>query len=79
MILENLGYRQATEIDGLQVYQREGFNRVSIVRHPLWTDAHPVYRTVKSEAELVFKNCKIDALNPFEVIRHPAGVLSPGA
>lgn len=79
VILENLGYRQATEIGGLQVYRREGFNRVSIVRHPLWTDAHPLYRTVKSETGLVFKNCEIDALNPFEVIRHPAGVLSPGA
>ena len=41
VILENLGYRQATEIGGLQVYWREGFNRVSIVRHPLWTDALP--------------------------------------
>ena len=79
VILENLGYRQATEIGGLQVYRRNGFNRASIVRHPLWTDAHPVYGRVKAEAELIFKDCKIDALNPFEIIRHPAGVLSPSA
>ena len=79
VILENLEYRQATEIGGLQVYWRKGFNRASIVRHPLWTDAHPVYRRVKSEAELIFEDCKIDALNPFEIIRHPAGVLSPSA
>ena len=49
------------------------------MRHPLWTDAHPVCRRVKSEAELIFKDCKIDALNPFEIIMHPAGVLSPSA
>ena len=78
VMLENLGYGDGTDISGLQVYKHRNreFNRVSIVLHPLWTDAHPIYRTVKLEAEQIFKNCKINTLNPFEVIRHPAGVLS---
>ena len=76
VMLENLGYGEITKIGSLQVYRHPGYRRVSIVRHPLWTDAHPVYRSVKLEAERIFKNCKIGALNPFEVIRHPAGVLS---
>ncbi len=79
VMLENLGYGEATEIGSLQAYLHKGYNRVSIVRHPLWTDLHPIYRTAKLEAERIFEVCKIDALNPFEIIRHPAGVLSSGA
>ncbi len=77
--LENLGYREDMEIGSLQAYLHQKYNRVSIVRHPLWTDCHPIYRTVKLEAERIFKGYKIDALNPFEIIRHPAGVLSSSA
>ncbi len=76
VLLENLGYGEAAEIDCLQVYKHKGFNRVSIVRHPLWTDDHPIYRTVAMEAAQRFRGCKIDAVSPFEVIRHPASVLS---
>ena len=75
-ILENLGYGEATEIDGLQAYKHNSFNQVRIVRHPLWTDDHAIYKTVKMEAGKLFKNCQIGPLNPFEIIRHPAGVLS---
>ena len=76
VMLKNLGYREAAELSGLQVYKHEGFNRLGILRHPFWTDDHPIYETARLEAERSFKNCRIDALNPFEVIRHPAGVLS---
>ena len=77
-ILKNLGYREVPEIDGLQAYKHMKFDQVRIVRHPLWTDDHPVYNTVKLEAEKHFKNSQIGPLNPFEIIRHPASVLSNG-
>ena len=77
VILENLGYSEATEIDGLQVYPHRGFNRVGIVRHPLWTDDHTTYRAVEATAAESFKGFTIDALNPFEIIRRPASVLAP--
>ena len=53
-------------------------NRVGIVRHPLWNDDHPIYSAAKRQAEDIFKGYSIEALNPFEVIRHPAGTLSLG-
>ncbi len=77
-ILASLGYREATEVGSLQAYWHPGLEKVSIMRHPLWTDAHPVYKAVKLEAGQIFKGCKIEALNPFEVIRHPASVLASG-
>ena len=62
----------------LQAYRHENFKRVIIVRHPLWKDNHPVYMSARSEAEVLFRGDKIVPVNPFEVIRHPAGVLSSG-
>ena len=78
VMLENLGYGNATEINGLQVYTHQGLNRVSIVRHPLWTDAHTIYLAVEAEAARRFKGFTIDGLSPFEIIRHPASVLAAG-
>ena len=78
VLLSNLGYRESIELNGLLVYNHEPLNRVGIVRHPLWNDEHPVYNAAKLEAEEIFKGSNIRALNPFEVIRHPAGVLAPG-
>ena len=78
VLLENLGYRESIELNGLLVYSHGSLNRVGIVRHPLWTDEHPVYSAARLEAEETFRGCNVGALNPFEVIRHPAGVLASG-
>ena len=78
VILKNLEYGEAVELDGLLVHKHKMLNRVGIVRHPLWTDDHPVYSAARLQAEEIFKGCNVEALNPFEVIRHPAGVLSRG-
>ena len=78
VILKNLGYEDAVELNGLLAHNHKILNRVGIVRHPLWNDDHPVYSAARLQAEEIFKGCNVDALNPFEVIRHPAGVLSPG-
>ena len=76
VMLENLGYTTATELGVLQAYQHIGLGRVSIVRHPLWTDDHPDYQVAKAEAWSRFPNCDVGAVNPFEIIRHPASVLA---
>ena len=74
--LENLGYREGVTLSGLTAYRHQVFDTVSIVRHPLWTDEHPVYQAAKLDAEQIFKNCTVQALNPFEIIRRPASVLA---
>ena len=78
VILKSLGYGESVELNGLLAHNHKMLNRVGIVRHPLWNDDHPVYSAAKLQAEEIFKGCDIEAMNPFEVIRHPAGVLSPG-
>ena len=76
-ILMNLGYTRAKVIDGLDVYAHRSLKRIGILRHPLWTNGHHVYRAVKGEAERLYADWEIHALNPFDIIRHPAGVFSP--
>ena len=78
VILESLGYGEAVELNGLLAHNHKMLDRVGIVRHPLWNDDHPVYSAARLQAEEIFKGCNVEALNPFEVIRHPAGVLCPG-
>lgn len=74
--LENLGYQEGPALNGLSVYRHQVFDVVSIIRHPLWTDEHPAYKAAKEEAERLYSNCATEALNPFEIIRHPASVLA---
>ena len=73
--LRNLGYGQSMQFGILRGYINNRLG-VKIVRHPLWTDDHPIYRTAKSEASRQFPNYKISAVNPFEVIRRPSDLLS---
>ena len=75
-MLENLGYATTTGLGDLQAYQHVGLGRVSIIRHPLWTDDHPAYQVARAEARSRFPNCAVDAVTPFEIIRHPASVLA---
>ena len=74
--LENLGYHKGVTLSGLTAYKHQVFDTVSIVRHPLWTDEHPVYQAAKLEAEQIFQKYTVKALNPFEIIRRPASVLA---
>ena len=78
-ILRNLGYTDAKVVDGIHIYRHKPLKRIAILRHPLWTDDHSVYKAVEREVERLFGGCGIHALNPFEIIRHPAGVFSPRA
>ena len=75
-IMINLGFTNKSGVDGLSVYHHQVHNRVGIMRHPLWTDDHPVYRKAESKVKELFENCEIHPLNPFDVIRHPATALS---
>ena len=78
IMLESLGFTRETEFVGLQAYRHDPLGRVSIVRHPLWTDDNPLYAEARAEAQNAFPNCVVNAVNPFEVIRHPASVLAAG-
>lgn len=74
--LNSLGYTQREDFGSLNGYVDSDSNRVKIERHPLWTDKHPTYKAARSEAESRFQNHDIKAINPFEVIRRPASLLS---
>ena len=77
VLLQNLGFSRQPPLNGLLTFSHQALQRVGILRHPLWTDEHPVYRTAKSQAEETHKGHTVQPLNPFEVIRHPAGILAP--
>ncbi len=77
-IMESLGYVGEADMFGFQTFKHTKFDQVRIVRHPLWTDNHLSYEAVKREAENRFNNCQILPLNPFEIMRHPAAVISQG-
>ena len=77
VLLENLGFSRELDLNGLFAFSHQTLQRVGILRHPLWTEEHPVYRTAKSRAEETYKGYTVQPLNPFEVIRHPAGILAP--
>lgn len=77
VLLENLGFSHELDLNGLLTFSHQPLKRVGILRHPLWTDEHPLYRTAKFQAEEIYKGYTVQPLNPFEVIRHPAGILAP--
>ena len=77
-ILESLGYLEESDLIGFQTFKHKRFDQVRIIRHPLCADNHFSYQAARREADRRFKNCQIAPLNPFEVIRHPAAVISQG-
>ena len=76
VLLESLRFRGEVELSGLSVFVNKDINRVSILRHPLWTDDHPNYQAARAQAQEEYRGFDIEPINPFEVIRHPAGVLA---
>ena len=74
-LLESLGYQRRADAAGLQVYEHNAMG-VRILRHPLWTDAHPTYAAARLEAAAKFGGRETAAINPFETMRRPAGALS---
>lgn len=81
-LLGSLGYDRRDDAGGLSVYEHRGLKRAAILRHPLWTDDHPIYAAARREtasrleASGRFAEMEIRALNPFETLRHPAGALA---
>ena len=75
-LLGSLGYQRRDDAVGLPVYEHRSLKRAAILRHPLWTDDHPIYEMARLEASGRFAEMKIRALNPFEALRHPAGALA---
>lgn len=75
LTLTSLGYEGPEQLGELSGYVNTRQKWLKIVRHPLWTDSHPVYQIAKAEAMHQFQDHAIGAVNPFEIIRRPADVL----
>ena len=73
----SLGYNaQPIELGDLRGYVNQIRKRVMIVRHPLWTNAHPIYQASRNEAGRLYPSHAIVPTNPFEAIRRPADLIS---
>ena len=77
--LISLGYSGPSKFGDLGGYIHRGQKWIKIVRHPLWTDDHPVYLAARAEAARKFPNHSAEAINPFEILRRPSDVLSHNA
>ena len=67
---------QPIEFGDLRGYLHPNHKRLTIVRHPLWTDNHPIYQAARDEAIGRYPGYTIAPTNPFEVIRRPADLIS---
>ena len=74
--LTSLGYEGPRQFGELTGYLHHRQKWLKIVRHPLWTDSHPIYQAAELEAIRQFSSHNISAVNPFETIRRPADVLA---
>jgi hypothetical protein len=74
-ILNSLGYRSRENFNNLQGYIRSVQGRISsrivIVRHPLWTDNHPLWQRAVEEAQKRYPGYEIVPANPFRILRRP--------
>ena len=73
--LVSLGYQGPKRLADLIGYGHVSQNWVKIIRHPLWTDNHPIYQKARAEAARQFPDHGISAINPFEAIRRPSDAL----
>jgi hypothetical protein len=74
-ILNSLGYRSRENFNNLQGYIRSGKGkikpRILIIRHPLWTDNHPLWQRAVEEAQKRYPGYEIVPANPFRILRRP--------
>jgi hypothetical protein len=77
--LEGLGYTAKGDSAGLATFAKKlqsGVVTVLVVRHPLWSDDHPVWREAVVEATANHGNVQVVRANPFRVLRQPAHYLA---
>ena len=72
--MQRIGYRPPVQFADLQGYVHRSPQRQQILIecHPLWTDAHPVYRAAITAAQQQYPHHSIHSINPFRALRRPA-------
>lgn len=73
--ISRLGYTATAPVAGLHSYINTHRKIIGIVRHPLWTDAHPRWQMACAEAAAAHPELEVRALNPFRILRRPADAL----
>lgn len=75
-LLENLGFQRAPQDFPLPVWTGNKGREVRIVRHPLWTDGHPISQQTFGQVQQAYPQANIQAINPFLTLRRPGDVLA---
>ena len=75
-LLENLGFQRASQSFPLPVWTGNRQREVRIVRHPLWTNEHPIWRQTLEQVKQAYPQANIQAINPFLTLRRPGDVLA---
>ncbi len=75
-LLTNLGFKPSAHSDvPLPVWTGNRQREVRIVRHPLWTDEHPIWQEVRTTVQQEYPRANLQAINPFLVLRRPGDCL----
>ncbi len=75
-LLENLGFRRASQDFPLSVWTGNKGREVRIARHPLWTDEHPIWQQTFEQVKQAYPQANIQAINPFLTLRRPGDILA---
>jgi Lhr-like helicase len=75
-LLENLGFQQVSQDFLLPVWTGNRGREVRIVRHPIWTDEHPIWQQTVEQVRQAYPQAHIQAINPFLTLRRPGDVLA---
>lgn len=70
--MQRLGYGQPVSFADLRGYIHDSRQQILIERHPLWTDAHPVYSAAFTIAKQQYQHHSIGPMNSFRALRRPA-------
>jgi DEAD/DEAH box helicase domain-containing protein len=70
--MRRLGYPTSEPFEGLTSFVHGGHQRVRILCHPLWTEAHTEYQKAKAAAERKYPGAAVLRMNPFRLLRRPA-------
>lgn len=75
-LLENLGFQQVSQDFLLPVWTGNRGREVRMVRHPIWTDEHPIWQQTVEQVRQAYPQAHIQAINPFLTLRRPGDVLA---
>ena len=76
--LRAIGYTYAGVFAGLHGFQVPRRSGTLLVRHPLWTDAHPVWQAACDELARQGRSGGVRAANPFMALRVPTEYAAGG-